>query len=74
MAGHHIELYNLREDMGEQNDLVAAGPDRAASLTRQLHEWMEGLGAKPSRPNPHYDPDRAFTTTVTKPDWLNTGR
>ncbi len=72
VAGHHIELYNLSDDIGEQHDLAATDPDRAADLTGQLHEWMGGLGAKASGPNPHYDPDRAFVTTSAKPDWLKT--
>ena len=70
IAGHHIELYNLNNDLGEQHDLAAADPSRTADLTKQLHEWMSGLGAEPSGPNPHYDPDRAFLTTTTRPDWL----
>ena len=70
VAGHHVELYNLRDDIGEQHDLAAADPDRVASLTRQLHEWMTSLGVKPSEPNPHHDPDRAFLTAREKPDWL----
>ena len=70
VAGHHIELYNLREDLGEQHDLAAAEPDRVAALTKQLHDWMKAMGVKPSRPNPHHDPDRAFVTTIKKPDWL----
>lgn len=72
VAGYHIELYNLRDDIGEQHDLAAADPGRAAALTEQLHEWMGAVGVKPSEPNPHHDPDRAFLTTTRKPDWLKT--
>jgi len=70
IAGHHIELYNLRSDIGEQHDLFAAEPDRAAALTKLLHAWMRDVGAKAPGPNPHYDPGRAFLTTGTRPDWL----
>ena len=70
IPGHHIELYNLRNDIGEAHDRAAAEADRAAAMTRQLHEWMKEVGAKVPGPNPHYDPDRAFVTTSTKPDWL----
>ena len=69
-AGHHIELYNLREDIGEQQDLAATDPQRADNMTKQLHDWMESLGAKRSGLNPHYDPDRAFLTVGEKPEWL----
>ena len=73
VAGHHIELYNLCDDIGELHDLAAADPERVAALTQQLHEWMDDMGVKPSGPNPHYDPDRAFLTTIEKPDWVQTG-
>ena len=68
IAGHHIELYNLRDDIGEQINLAESDPERTESMTKQLHVWMDGLGAKPSGPNPHHDPDRAFVTTRDKPD------
>ena len=72
IAGHHIELYNLREDLGEQNDLSTTEPERTADLLKQLHGWMDGLGARASGPNPHHDPDRAFMTTTTMPEWWKT--
>jgi len=70
IAGHHIELYNLRKDTGEEHDLTRIEADRAADLVRQLRAWIKDMGAEIPRPNPHHDPGRAFLTTGKKPDWL----
>jgi arylsulfatase A-like enzyme len=70
IAGHHIELYNLRTDIGEQYNLATTDPDRAADLSTQLHAWMDELGVKASGPNPHHDPEKAFATTTKIPEWV----
>ena len=70
IPGRRVELYNLRDDIGEQNNLAEADPERTESMTKQLHDWMEEVGAKPSGANPHHDPERAFVTTREKPDWV----
>lgn len=36
---HTVELYNLAEDIGEQNNLAAALPEKAARLRQQLADW-----------------------------------
>ena len=51
-----VELYNLRDDVGEDHDLAATEPDRAASLRRMLHQWLEKVDAKIPEPNPDYKP------------------
>ena len=37
------ELYNLRDDPGEQNNLIAKEPDRAGNLDRMLRNRTEEL-------------------------------
>ena len=49
-----VELYNLREDVGEQTDLSAAMPEKSHELLELLHEWQRGIGAKMPVPNPDY--------------------
>lgn len=68
--GHRIELYNLRDDIGETRNLAESNPTRATQLRQTLHDWMDSLAAAPSVPNPHHDDARAFQETRTKPDWL----
>jgi arylsulfatase A-like enzyme len=53
-----VELYNLREDLGEKLDLAAAQPQRAAELRARLHAWQREVGAQMPSPNPRYDSTR----------------
>jgi hypothetical protein len=41
----HVELYDLRADIGETKDVAAAHPDAVRSLTAQMNAWAESLGA-----------------------------
>ena len=52
----HLELYNLRDDAGEDNDLAEAEPEIAERLRTMLHDWLGQAGAKIPQPNPDYVP------------------
>jgi len=55
--GGHVELYNLRDDPGEQRDLARTMPEKARSLSAALHAWQrETKAAIPTQANPAYDP------------------
>ncbi len=41
-----LELYNLRDDIGERNNLAASNVDMAAKLHDKLKQWREATGAK----------------------------
>ena len=45
-----VELYNLRKDLGERNNLVGKEPDRAAAMRKSLDRWRQESGAKMPRP------------------------
>ncbi|MDZ4685710.1 MAG: sulfatase [Planctomycetaceae bacterium] len=63
----HVELYNVREDIGEQRDLAATMPEQAAALRTRLHEWRKEVGAQMPTPNPVYDPAKPeYTPPVAK--------
>jgi arylsulfatase A-like enzyme len=49
-----IELYNLKDDLGEKTDLAPQMPDKAASLLQQLHHWRSQVGAASPTPNPAF--------------------
>jgi len=52
-----VELYNLREDIGERKNLARALPDKAAELRRDLDTWRKSVGAQMPIPAPEdYDP------------------
>lgn len=55
--GGHVELYNLRDDPGEERNLAATMPAETAALTATLRAWQrETKAAIPTTPNPAYDP------------------
>jgi arylsulfatase A-like enzyme len=41
-----LELYNLKDDLGEQKNLAAAMPEKAKELHAKLTAWRESVGAK----------------------------
>jgi arylsulfatase A len=48
------ELFNIRQDIGELNDLAAQNPDRVRHLENCLDDWLQSVGAKLPKPNPDY--------------------
>ena len=44
-----VQLFNLKEDLGEQNDLSATEPERAARLIGKLRAWQKEVDAKMPR-------------------------
>lgn len=53
---NRVELYNLKEDIGEQNDLAAKMPEKAKELRERLHAWRSKVCAQMPTPNPDYNP------------------
>jgi len=53
-----IELYNLREDIGEQRNLASQMPAKTDELRARLHAWRKEVGAQMPSRNPNYDPSR----------------
>ena len=49
------ELYNLDDDIGEQNNLISEMPDKADELHTMMLRWRESVGAPvPTELNPEY--------------------
>ena len=48
---NRVELYNLREDIGETRNLAADVTGHVAAMRRQLHNWQSEVGAKFPSPN-----------------------
>lgn len=52
------ELYNLREDIGETNNLAKLQPGTTKRLSRLLKGWLKDTGADiPRAPNPDFNED-----------------
>lgn len=51
-----LELYNLREDIGESKDLSASMPEKTNELHAMMQTWRREIGAPvPKEPNPRFD-------------------
>jgi len=53
-----LELYNLRDDIGETTNRAAEMPERAAELHARLVSWRAKVGAPMPRPNTRGTRDR----------------
>jgi len=53
-----VELYNVRDDIGEQNNLAAKMPEKVDELRTRLHAWRKEVGAQMPTRNPKYDPSK----------------
>ena len=45
-----VQLFNLRDDIGEQKNLAKAQPAKVAELRAMLHTWRKEVGAKMPTP------------------------
>ncbi len=55
---NHVELYDLKRDLGEQNDLARSRPQQAAQLRQKLEAWRQAVGAQMMTLNPQYKPGK----------------
>jgi len=49
-----LELYNLRDDIGEEHNLAETDPERARRMHRVLDGWRRSIEAKIPQPNPDW--------------------
>jgi len=52
----HVELYDLRQDLAESNNLADSRPQQAAGLKQKLEAYLVAIKADMPQPNPDYDP------------------
>ena len=41
-----VHLYDLAQDIGEQNDLAAQQPERVEQMRKRLHDWYQSVDAR----------------------------
>ena len=51
---NRVELYNLKQDIGEKRDLSKEMPEKTRELHRLLQEWRLSVNARMPRPNPDW--------------------
>jgi arylsulfatase A-like enzyme len=59
-TNHAVELYHLKEDIGERTDLATQNTAKRDELLDELLAWHQSIKAiVPAEPNPEYDPNAA---------------
>lgn len=43
---NHVELYNLKNDISEKNDLSDKMPEKTAHFRKMLHDWKKSVNAQ----------------------------
>jgi len=51
----NVQLFNLKNDIGEQNDLVNSKPEKVKELKMNLANWRKSVEAQMMEPNPDYN-------------------
>jgi arylsulfatase A-like enzyme len=49
-----VELYNLKDDLGQKNDLAGKLPEQARKLRQKLRDWRKAVKAPMPKPNPEF--------------------
>jgi len=57
--GNEFELYNLKNDIGEKNNLAKQMPERVENLKRMLYKWRNEVNAQMLTQNPDYNSEKA---------------
>jgi arylsulfatase A-like enzyme len=49
-----VQLFNIKNDPGEQHDLAKTETEKVKELTKMLHDWRKSVDAWMPTPNPKY--------------------
>jgi arylsulfatase A-like enzyme len=53
---NHVELYDLKNDLSEKNDLARSRSKLTEQLRKRLAAWRQTVGAQMMTPNKNYQP------------------
>ena len=62
-----LELYNLKDDIGETKNLATAMPKEARRLRKMLQAHLKEVDAQMPTPNPNYDPEKTKAVNLGIP-------
>ncbi|MDF7822596.1 sulfatase [Pontiellaceae bacterium B12227] len=65
-GAHDYLLYNLKNDIGEQNNLAKSNPEMVQTLDRMMENYIRNSGAVVPLPNPKFDPEKYNPSRVGK--------
>ncbi len=57
-GAHDYRLYNLKEDIGEKENLAAKYPEKVSEMDRLISRHLEETAAVLPQPNPAFDPSK----------------
>jgi uncharacterized sulfatase len=60
MTDDHLELYNLKQDIGESNNLVHQETELAKELYTTLQNWRNQVNAAMPEANAAFDPEKRY--------------
>jgi arylsulfatase A len=66
LADGRVELYNLKVDIGERDNLASQMPEKTHELQNRLHAWRKDIGAQMPTPNPKHDPSKLEANLTPK--------
>jgi len=70
-GAHRYFLFNLRDDLGERNNLAAQKPELVVELDSQISEFLDDSKAVVPIPNPAFDPKQYHPENEGKPKRKN---
>jgi len=68
---HDYRLYNLKQDIGEQNNLAEKYPRRVSRMDRMMEEYIRSAGTVVPQPNPRFDPSQYEPEKIGVPSAQN---
>ncbi len=57
---HQIDLYYIKDDISESNNLAEEKPELANKMRRKLHQWLKDVGAQTMPLNPDFNPEMQY--------------
>ncbi len=71
---HDYQLFNLKNDIGERDNLADANPDRVRELDLLIESFLGDTGAVLPLPNPDFDPEKYRPDQIGKAPLKRIGR
>ncbi len=63
------QLFNLKDDVGENKDLSNEMPDLVERLKNKLHDWRKKMNAQEMEVNPDHNPEKADWRFKDRKGW-----
>ena len=63
-GAHQYRLYNLREDIGENNNLATVHPDKVKAMDRLIEDYITEAKVVVPQQNPKFDPAKFDSTKI----------